>query len=148
MGKIKIVKTEETAKTEAKETKPETAKVSANKKKAIASGVLYVESTFNNTKVSLTDKKGNILLWSSSGSLGFRGAKKGTPFAAAKIGETLGLKAFDLGLKEIDVVVKGVGSGRESAIRGFITKGFTINSIKDTTPVPHNGPKPKKPRRV
>lgn len=117
-------------------------------KKKIETGILYVESTFNNTKVSLTDIKGNVLLWSSSGSLGFRGAKKGTPFAAAKIGETLGQKAFDLGLKEISVVVKGVGSGRESAIRGFITKGFTINSIKDTTPVPHNGPKPKKPRRV
>ena len=120
----------------------------AAKTKKIASGILYVESTFNNTKVSLTDEKGNVIMWSSSGSLGFRGAKKGTPFAAAKIGETLGQKAFDMGLKEINVVVKGVGSGRESAIRGFITKGFTINSIKDTTPVPHNGPKPKKPRRV
>ena len=117
-------------------------------KRKISLGILYVESTFNNTKVSLSDEKGNILMWSSSGSLGFRGAKKGTPFAAAKIGETLGQKAFDLGLKEINVVVKGVGSGRESAIRGFITKGFVINSIKDTTPVPHNGPKPKKPRRV
>jgi len=127
------------------ETKVE-AKVS-NKKK-ISSGVLYVESTFNNTKVCLTDKAGNVIMWSSSGTLGFKGAKKGTPFAAAKIGETLGQKAFDLGLKEIDVVVKGVGSGRESAIRGFTTKGFVINSIKDATPVPHNGPKPKKPRRV
>jgi small subunit ribosomal protein S11 len=120
----------------------------SSKKKVVSTGILYVESTFNNTKVSLTDTGGNVLMWSSSGSLGFRGAKKGTPFAAAKIGETLGQKAFDLGLKEIDVVVKGVGSGRESAIRGFITKGFTINSIKDTTPVPHNGPKPKKPRRI
>lgn len=146
MGKTKIVKTEEKGKEATKETKVETK--AAAKKKMIASGVLYVESTFNNTKVALTDKSGNVLLWSSSGSLGFRGAKKGTPFAAAKIGETLGQKAFELGLKEIDVVVKGVGSGRESAIRGFITKGFTINSIKDTTPVPHNGPKPKKPRRV
>ena len=122
------------------------AKIS-NKKK-IASGILYVESTFNNTKITLTDNSGNVLMWSSSGSLGFKGAKKGTPFAAAKIGETLGQKAFDLGLKEIAVVVKGVGSGRESAIRGFVTKGFIINSIKDATPVPHNGPKSKKPRRV
>ncbi len=121
--------------------------VKINKKK-ILTGVLYVESTFNNTKVSLTDDKGNVLIWSSSGSLGFKGAKKGTPFAAAKIGELLGQKALDLGLKEIDVVIKGVGSGRESAVRGFITKGFKINSIKDTTPVPHNGPKPKKPRRI
>jgi len=143
MGKKRIVKTEE--KGAASENKVE---VKASNKKKLDSGILYVESTFNNTKVSLTDNSGNVLMWSSSGSLGFRGAKKGTPFAAAKIGETLGQKAFDLGLKEISVVVKGVGSGRESAIRGFITKGFTINSIKDTTPVPHNGPKAKKPRRV
>ncbi|MFA7252896.1 MAG: 30S ribosomal protein S11 [Candidatus Paceibacterota bacterium] len=146
MGKTKIVKEEGADKAEAKVVKTE-AKSSA-KKKQIASGILYVESTFNNTKVSLTDPKGNVVMWSSSGSLGFRGAKKGTPFAAAKIGETLGQKAFDLGLKEIDVIVKGVGSGRESAIRGFITKGFIINSIRDTTPVPHNGPKSKKLRRV
>jgi len=144
MGKKRIVKTEG-AKDGSSENKAE---IKASSKRKISSGILYVESTFNNTKVSLTDVSGNVLMWSSSGSLGFRGAKKGTPFAAAKIGETLGQKAFDLGLKEIDVVVKGVGSGRESAIRGFITKGFTINSIKDTTPVPHNGPKPKKPRRV
>ncbi len=143
MGKKRIVKTEGENKTA--ENKVET---KASGKKKISSGILYVESTFNNTKVSLTDNNGNVLMWSSSGSLGFKGAKKGTPFAAAKIGETLGQKAFDLGLKEISVVVKGVGSGRESAIRGFITKGFTINSIKDTTPVPYNGPKPKKPRRV
>lgn len=144
MGKKRIVKTEDGK----GNTTDNKAEVKASSKKKISSGILYVESTFNNTKVSLTDTSGNVLMWSSSGSLGFRGAKKGTPFAAAKIGETLGQKAFDLGLKEIDVVVKGVGSGRESAIRGFITKGFTINSIKDTTPVPHNGPKPKKPRRV
>ncbi len=145
MGKVKIAKTEEDKKVAATEAKVE-AKILSKKK--ISSGILYVESTFNNTKVSLTDDSGNVLMWSSSGSLGFRGAKKGTPFAAAKIGEMLGQKAFDMGLKEISVVVKGVGSGRESAIRGFITKGFTINAIKDVTPVPHNGPKPKKPRRV
>jgi len=144
MGKKRIVKTEG-EKGASAESKVE-AKVSSKKK--IASGILYVESTFNNTKVSLTDDSGNVLMWSTSGSLGFKGAKKGTPFAAAKIGETLGQKAFDLGLKEIAVVVKGVGSGRESAIRGFVTKGFIIKSIRDTTPVPHNGPKPKKPRRV
>ncbi len=150
MVKKAITKTEnEKVAVEAKAAEAKTAetKVSA-KRKIVSSGILHVESTFNNTKVSLTDQKGNVIMWSSSGALGFRGAKKGTPFAAAKIGETLGQKAFDLGLKEIDVVVKGVGSGRESAIRGFITKGFVINSIKDTTPVPHNGPKPKKPRRV
>jgi small subunit ribosomal protein S11 len=96
----------------------------------------------------LTDKLGNAIIWSSSGALGFKGAKKGTPFAAAKVGETLATKAEPMGLKEIDVVIKGVGSGRESAIRGFISKGVIINTIKDATPVPMNGPKPKKPRRV
>jgi small subunit ribosomal protein S11 len=142
MGKKRIVKTDEKGEATDK------VEVKAAGKKKVATGILYVESTFNNTKVSLTDEAGNVLMWSTSGSLGFKGAKKGTPFAAAKIGETLGQKAFDLGLKEISVIVKGVGSGRESAIRGFITKGFVINSIKDVTPVPHNGPKPKKPRRV
>ena len=117
-------------------------------KKRIDSGILYVQSTYNNTLVLLTDKKGNALMASSAGALGFKGAKKGTPFAAAKVGEVLGEKAADLGLREIDVIVKGVGSGRESAIRGFISKGVNITNIKDETPVPHNGPKPKKPRRV
>lgn len=86
--------------------------------------------------------------WSSSGSLGFAGAKKGTPFAAAKVGELLGDRALAMGVKAVDVVVAGVGSGRESSIRAFTTKGIHINSIKDTTPVPHNGPRPPKPRRV
>ncbi len=117
-------------------------------KKRIESGTLHVQSTYNNTMVLLTDKGGNALLASSAGALGFKGAKKGTPFAAAKVGEVLGEKAADFGLKEIDVIVKGVGSGRESAIRGFISKGINITGIKDETPVPHNGPKPKKPRRV
>ena len=120
----------------------------AGSKKRVDAGVLHVESTYNNTKLMLTDKQGNALMWGTAGGAGFRGAKKGTPFAAAKVGETLAAKAADLGLKEIDVIVKGVGSGRESAIRGFISKGVAINSIKDTTPVPFNGPKPKKPRRV
>lgn len=120
----------------------------AGSKKHVDAGILHVQSTYNNTKLLLTDKKGNALMWGSSGGAGFRGAKKGTPFAAAKVGETLALKAQALGLKEIDVVVKGVGSGRESAIRGFISKGVAISSIKDATPVPFNGPQPKKPRRV
>lgn len=120
----------------------------ASSKRRVDSGTLYVQSTYNNTKVVLADKKGNALAWSSSGSIGFKGAKKGTPFAAAKIGETLSAKAQLLGMKEVDVVVKGVGSGRESAIRGFTSKGIIIGSIKDVTPVPHNGPRPKKPRRV
>ncbi|MDP2641754.1 MAG: 30S ribosomal protein S11 [bacterium] len=119
----------------------------ASSKRRIDSGVLHVESTYNNTKLTLTDSKNNTLAWSSSGSLGFRGAKKGTPFAAAKVGETLALKAQTIGIKEVKVVVRGVGSGRESAIRGFISKGINLTTIQDKTPVPHNGPKPPKPRR-
>ena len=112
------------------------------------SGTLHIEATFNNTKVVFSDKNGNSLFWSSSGSLGFKGAKKGTPFAASKVGETVGEKAAALGIKDADVIVKGVGSGREPAIRGFMSHGMEITGIKDATPVPHNGPKAKKPRRV
>jgi small subunit ribosomal protein S11 len=112
------------------------------------SGTLFVEATYNNTKVSLADAVGNVVTWSSAGSLGFAGAKKGTPFAAAKVGEVLGERAAAMGVKEVGVVVKGVGSGRESSIRAFVTKGINISSIKDVTPVPHNGPRPRKPRRV
>ena len=144
MGKKRIVTTEDKKGEAAKSA----GSVKASSKKRVDSGILYVQSTYNNTMVVLTDKKGNALIASSAGALGFRGAKKGTPFAAAKVGETLGEKAVNLGLKEISVVVKGVGSGRESAIRGFISKGINITGIKDETPVPHNGPKPKKPRRV
>jgi small subunit ribosomal protein S11 len=152
MGKKKLATTEEKADTKAStegETTPTAtpvAKVSKNKR--FDSGILCVESTYNNTKLVLTDPKGNTLLWSSSGTLGFRGAKKGTPFAAAKVGETLAAKASELGVKEVKVVVKGVGSGRESAIRGFISKGINLTTIQDMTPVPHNGPKPPKPRRT
>lgn len=121
---------------------------SSSSKKKVDAGILHVQSTYNNTKLILTDTKGNSLAWSSSGALGFKGAKKGTPFAAAKIGEILADKAIAIGMKEVAVVIKGVGSGRESAVRSFITKGIAISSIKDTTPTPHNGPKPKKPRRV
>jgi small subunit ribosomal protein S11 len=117
-------------------------------KKKLSSGVLHIEATFNNTKVVFADKTGNTVFWSSAGALGFKGAKKGTPFAASKVGEVLGEKAAAIGVKESDVIVVGVGSGRESAIRAFMSHGIDITSIKDQTPVPHNGPKPKKPRRV
>ena len=142
MGKKRIVKTGETGGSE-----KSVAPASVSKKK-VDTGILFVESTYNNTKIILTDPKGNVLATSSSGAIGFKGAKKGTPFAAAKVGEILGGKASVMGMREVGVVVKGVGSGRESGIRGFISKGIVITSIKDVTPVPHNGPKPKKPRRV
>ncbi len=117
-------------------------------KKKISEAVLYVESTYNNTKLTLTDLSGNVMTWSTSGSLGFKGAKKGTPFAAGKIAEVIGEKASQAGIKDIKVIVKGVGSGREAAIRSFAGFGMNIISIEDQTPVPHNGPKPKKPRRI
>lgn len=110
--------------------------------------VLFVQSTYNNTLCLLTDTKGNALAQSSSGALGFKGAKKGTPFAAAKVGEVLADKAKLMGVKEVSVVIKGVGSGRESTVRSFIQKGIGLSGVKDVTPVPHNGPRPKKPRRV
>ena len=117
-------------------------------KKKIIAGTLHVEATFNNTKVVFSDKQGNALFWSSAGSLGFKGAKKGTPFAASKVGDVIGEKAETLGIKESDVVIVGVGSGREPTVRAFMAHGIEITEIKDATPVPHNGPKPKKPRRV
>lgn len=117
-------------------------------KKKVVSGVLHVEATFNNTKVLFSDKLGNTLFWSSAGSLGFKGAKKGTPFAASKVGDLIGSKASVLGVKDADVVIMGVGSGREPAIRAFMAHGIEVTSILDATPVPHNGPKAKKPRRV
>jgi small subunit ribosomal protein S11 len=117
-------------------------------KKNIVQGTLYIHATYNNTKVMLSDRGGNAIAWSSSGSLGFSGAKKGTPFAAAKVGEIVGDKANIIGVKEVDVIIRGVGSGRESALRAFAGKGIDVVRISDDTPVPHNGPRPPKPRRV
>ena len=144
MGKITIVdKTEKNA-TEAPASKP----VVKSAKNRIATGTLYVQATYNNTKLLFTDVHGNAIAASSSGALGFSGAKKGTPFAAAKVGELIGDKAKQIGVKDANVVVKGVGSGRESSIRAFSSKGINILGIRDETPVPHNGPKSKKHRRV
>jgi len=122
--------------------------LSKSVKRKLSEGVLYVESTYNNTKLTLTDLSGNVIIWSTSGSLGFKGAKKGTPYAAGKIAEVIGEKASLAGVKEVKVIVNGVGSGREAAIRSFAAFGIDLTSIEDKTPVPHNGPKPKKPRRI
>ena len=117
-------------------------------KRRLEKGVLHVEATFNNTKAVLTDEKGNAIMSSSAGALGFSGARKSTPYAAAKVGELLGEKAAAIGLKEASVIIRGIGAGRESALRAFSSKGIVIRSIKDMTPIPHNGPRPRKPRRV
>jgi small subunit ribosomal protein S11 len=122
--------------------------VSRTPKKKVDRGILYINATYNNTTMLLSDVSGNTLAWSSSGSLGYKGAKKGTPFAASKVAEVLAEKAQNMGIKDVDIVVKGVGAGRESAIRSFTSKGFTVDTVKDATPVPFNGPKPPKPRRV
>ncbi|HPX52614.1 MAG TPA: 30S ribosomal protein S11 [Candidatus Paceibacterota bacterium] len=122
--------------------------LSKSVKRKLSEGILYVESTYNNTKLTLTDLSGNVIIWSTSGSLGFKGAKKGTPYAAGKIAEVIGEKASLAGVKEVKVIVNGVGSGREAAIRSFAAFGIDLTSIEDKTPVPHNGPKPKKPRRI
>jgi small subunit ribosomal protein S11 len=148
MGKVKII-TKEEGSVDPKEVTTEAPKQGVKvPKKKIVSGTLHIEATFNNTKVVLSDKDGNTIYWTSAGSLGFKGAKKGTPFAAGKAGQVLGEKAKALGIKEVDVKVKGVGSGREPTIRAFMAYDIEITSIRDMTPVPHNGPKPKKPRRV
>ncbi|HEY4519500.1 MAG TPA: 30S ribosomal protein S11 [Candidatus Paceibacterota bacterium] len=117
-------------------------------KKNITAGTLHVHATYNNTQVLLSDRAGNTIAWSSAGALGFSGAKKGTPFAAAKVGELIGEKANIIGIKEVDVVIRGVGAGRESTLRAFASKGIDVVRISDDTPVPHNGPRPPKPRRI
>lgn len=117
-------------------------------KKNIAEGIVHIQATFNNTIVNITDKMGNTIAWSSAGSLDFRGAKKSTPFAAQVTSENAARKAMEHGLKEVDVYVKGPGSGRESAIRTLQVVGLKINVIKDVTPIPHNGCRPRKRRRV
>ena len=117
-------------------------------KRHLEKGILHIEATFNNTKAIITDDKGNAVVSSSAGALGFAGARKSTPYAAAKVGEFLGEKGIMIGLKEASVIIRGVGAGRESVLRAFSGKGIQIRSIKDATPVPHNGPRPPKPRRI
>jgi len=117
-------------------------------KKEIKSGKAYVNATFNNTIISITDKSGNVLSWSSAGSKGFKGSRKSTPYAAQVAADDAAVKAADYGLKNIDVEVKGPGSGRETALRALQARGFKILSIKDTSPIAHNGCRPPKRRRV
>ncbi len=117
-------------------------------KKVVHEGKVFIQATFNNTIVTITDLNGNTVAWSSAGSLGFRGAKKSTPYAAQTTAETAAKKAMDVGLREIHVFVNGPGVGRESAIRSLGGLGLTVRSIKDVTPIPHNGCRPRKSRRV
>ena len=117
-------------------------------KKNILNGIAYVQSTFNNTIISIADEHGNVVSWSSAGSKGFKGARKSTPYAAQVAADEAGSKAYDMGLRTLSVQVKGPGSGRETALRALQSRGFKILSIKDVTPMPHNGSRPPKKRRV
>lgn len=117
-------------------------------RKGSGKGRIYISSTYNNTIITLTDEKGGVLSWSSAGSVGFKGTKKATPFAASKVAESVSLTIQKFNMDEIEVFVKGIGSGRESAIRALISKGINVSSIKDVTPIPHNGCRQAKPRRV
>ena len=117
-------------------------------RKNIVSGTAHVNATFNNTLVTITDEQGNAISWSSAGSQGFRGSRKSTPYAAQVAAEDAGRKAQEHGMKSLDIEVKGPGSGRESALRALQTIGFVITSIRDVTPIPHNGCRPRNRRRV
>jgi len=117
-------------------------------RKNITSGVAHVNATFNNTMITITDAQGNAISWSSSGSAGFKGSRKSTPYAAQVAAEAAGRKAMEHGMKTLEIEVKGPGSGRESALRALQATGFVITSIRDVTPVPHNGCRPRKRRRV
>ena len=127
---------------------PSQTKVKKKEKKNISSAIAHVNSSFNNTLVTITDYQGNTIAWSSSGSMGFKGSRKSTPYAAQLAAEDAGKKASEHGVKNVDIEVQGPGSGRESALRALQIVGFQVNSIRDVTPIPHNGCRPKKRRRV
>ena len=128
--------------------KKDRGRVRRRERKNITSGVAHVKASFNNTKITITDAQGNAISWSSAGTMGFKGSRKSTPFAAQMAGEDAAKKAMEHGMKTIEVLVRGPGSGRESALRALQSVGFTITSIKDVTPIPHNGCRPPKRRRV
>lgn len=124
-------------------------KVRKKKDRKVGSlGVAHIKATFNNTVISITDERGGVVAWSSAGAVGFKGTKKGTPFAASSAADAAARRALEMGVREVNVVVKGPGSGRETAIRALQGAGLEINSIKDVTPIPHNGCRPPKRRRV
>jgi len=147
MGKKRIVE----KKAEEIETKieaeAETRKVKISPS-AIRQGIAHIQATYNNTLITISDEKGNVITWGSAGSIGFSGTKKATPFAATKVAEIVAEKAKRKGIQSVMVRVSGVGSGRDSAIRSLANHGIEIIAIKDVTPLPHNGPRPPKPRRV
>jgi len=146
MGKKRVItKSGEDTKTKQKTS---SGKAKGSSKKHLEVGRAYIQVSYNNTTVSITDLKGDLVAWSSAGSLGFRGPKKATAFAASKVVATLIEKVKKVGLKTIEIYVKGIGGGRETAIRSLVNQGLDVTLIKDITPMPHNGPRPPKVRRV
>ena len=145
INKDKVIK-----KTEAPKKIPASKEKKAKKKikKNITTGIAFVTATFNNTIITITDESGNVIAWSSAGAKGFKGSRKSTPYAAQVAADDAGAKAFEQGMRTLTVQVKGPGSGRETALRSLQSTGFKILSIKDTTPMPHNGARPPKRRRV
>ena len=150
MGKKRVIKpTEEALLKERARVEERTGKEGTVKiKSKLPKARIYINSTYNNTIITLTDQKGNVVYWTSAGRLGFKGTKKGTPFAATKITETISQIINKLGVFQVEVFVKGIGQGREAALRGLANRGVNIVMIKDVTPIPHNGPRPPKRRRV
>ncbi|MFC1595017.1 30S ribosomal protein S11 [Patescibacteria group bacterium] len=146
MGKKRVIKKEGEDIEKAEVAK--TAVSKSRSKKKLQKATLFIQSTYNNTIITLSDEKGNVVFQSSAGSAGFSGSKKGTPYAASRAAGVVALKAEELGVEELTVRVKGISGGRESSLRVFSQKGFNINSIKDVTPIPHNIPRLPKPRRV
>ncbi len=145
MGKKRIITDESVKDTTGEQKSPA---VSGRNIKRIESGRVYIQASYNNTMISFTDEVGNVIAQASAGGLGFKGPKKATPYAANRIVEALSEKIKKVGIKDIVVYVKGIGSGRESAVRALVGQGLNIIAIKDVTPVPHNGPRSRKPRRV
>jgi small subunit ribosomal protein S11 len=144
MGKKKVAEQKSTV--EAAAATP--SKSSIKKSRKVSEGKVYINASYNNTVVSVTDKNGNLIAWATAGSLGFSGPKKATPFASSKVVAAISEKVKPMGLATIEIIVKGVGGGRDSAIRSLINQGFAVSSVKDVTPIPHNGPRPRKIRRV
>ena len=151
MGKKRIAKQsveEVLAEKEKIEEALKKAQVKSSKKEVLSKGRIYIASTYNNTTITVTDDKGNVVAWSTAGSLGFKGPKKATPYAASKVAEAIVQKIQKMRLGEFSVFVKGIGAGRDTALRSLAAAGLNITYIKDVTPIPHNGPRPPKVRRV
>jgi len=151
MGKKKVTKetgAEALKAQDALDAKASKASLPGKKNRKVMEGRAYINASYNNTIVTITDTKGNMLAWATAGSLGFNGPKKATPFASSKVIAAITEKIKPMGITSLEIFVKGVGGGRDSALRSLVNQGFTVTSFKDVTPIPHNGPKPRKVRRV